>query len=96
MKRVLLCAATALILSFPATAGGRTLADSCIAHVSNGAVTTFRDVDVLGSGRARIAYFRCLRAGLRDRSDASAFAGLVPNVSPTFGGTGLSGSGVTL
>lgn len=92
MKQFFLGAAAALALSVPATAGVDTLADRCIAHVSKGAVTTFRDVDVLGSGRARIAYFRCIRAGLRDRSEASAYAGLVPQVSPSFGGASLGAS----
>lgn len=92
MKRVLLCAAAALAFSGSASAGGVTLADRCIAHVSKGAVVKFRDVDVLGSGRERIAYFRCIRGGLRHESGASAFTGLVPHLSPTFGGASLGAS----
>lgn len=88
MKRVLFCAAAALVLSMPAAAGSGTIADRCMARVSKGAITTFRDVDVLASGRDRIAYFRCVRSGMRDDADVSAFSGLVPSINSGFGGAG--------
>lgn len=88
MKTIFLAGATALVFSAQALAGGATIADRCIAHVSNGAVKVFRDVDVLGSGRDRIAYFRCIRTGLRDDTGASAFAGLTPSINATIGGSG--------
>lgn len=92
MKPILLACVAALALSGQAFAGGATLADRCIAHASKGAVTVFRDVDVLGSGRARIAYFRCVRSGLRDDSTSVTFAGIATVVAGPSGSThGLSG-----
>jgi hypothetical protein len=96
MKTAILAGVAALALSAGATAGGATIADRCIAHVSKGAITVFRDVDVLASGRDRIAYFRCIRNGIRDDASMSAFAGLVPYVATGFGGGGSGFSGVTL
>lgn len=88
MRFQLIAACAAVALSTPALAGGATIADRCMTHVSNGAITTFRDVDVLASGRARIAYFRCVRTGLRDDTGGAAFAGLAPSVTAVIGGSG--------
>ena len=76
-----LIAFIALSACMPAMAEGRTLADHCMAQVTRGAVVVYRDVDVLASGRDRIAYFRCVRAGMLGSSSQSAFAGWYPNVT---------------
>lgn len=90
MKRIALAASAALVLSAPSFAGGATVADLCIAQVSKGAVTVFRDVDVLASGRDRIAYFRCIRSGVRDDAPVSAFSGLIPQINTGIGALSLS------
>jgi hypothetical protein len=87
MRAILIAGAVALAVSAHANASG-TIADRCMAHVSKGAVTVFRDVDVLASGRDRIAYFRCIRSGLRDDAPTSAFAGLASQVNTVIGGSG--------
>jgi hypothetical protein len=76
--------------------GGFALADGCIAQATNGAVTRFRGVEMLESGRQRIAYFRCIRSGVHHRSSPSAFAGWVPAISVPFGGGAVSFSGVSI
>lgn len=96
MKSILLAGAMALAFSAQAFAGGGTIADRCIAHVSKGAITAYRDVDVLGSGRDRIAYFRCVRSGMREDTGTSAIAGLTPGVNAISGGSGSGFSGITL
>lgn len=96
MKRSLLAATAAAALSAPAFAVPATIADRCIAQVSKGAITEFRDVDVLASGRDRIAYFRCIRNVVRDDAPASAFAGLAPYVGTGFGGAGSGFSSISI
>jgi hypothetical protein len=88
MKAIFLSGAAALAVSACAFAGETTIADRCMAHFTKGAVTTFRDVDTLASGRDRIAYFRCVRGGLRDDVGMSALAGLTPSVTAVIGGSG--------
>jgi hypothetical protein len=97
MTKFALLAASSLILCMSASAGGvRNVADACIAHVTKGQVRVYRDVEVLASGRDRIAYFRCIRSGLRGDTPFSAFSGLTPHVATGFGGGGTGFSGVTL
>lgn len=86
MTRIYLSAAAAIALSTPASAGSSTIADHCIAQVSKGAITEFRDVDVLASGRDRIAYFRCVRTGGRDEFGVAAFALTFPRIEGISGG----------
>jgi hypothetical protein len=95
MKSMLLTSAAALAFALPCFASQTTIADRCIAHVSKGAIKVYRDVDVLASGRDRIAYFRCVRSGMRDDTGASAVAGFVPHIATGFGGSG-GFTGVTL
>jgi hypothetical protein len=96
MKRIILAASAALALAAPAMAGSATLADRCMARVTKGAVTVYRDVDVLASGRDRIAYFRCIRTGARDDGGLPALAVAFPRIDTGFGGGGTGFSGVSL
>lgn len=88
MKSVLLAAAAAIAVSSAAVASEDrlTIADLCIASVTKGAITTFRDVDTLESGRDRIAYFRCVRSGGRDGFGMAVLAGSFPRIEAISGG----------
>jgi hypothetical protein len=106
MTKFALLAASSLILCVSASAGPiRSIADRCMAHVTKGQVPVYRGVETLASGRDRIAYFRCVRGGLREDYDrrtpgeswsAGVYPGLVPHVETGFGGGGSGFSGVTL